>query len=393
MFDHERFHAELQEKLRRKHERLEARLRRQHERWHWRHTKEGLRHYYGAHLRRRLFLWFGMTIFLTAAVMGATWHFTRWADRPPRILMLLFPALALWILSGKIARRLARPLRELVDVSEQIGQGNLSARATRAARGIDEIAILGRSMNDMAARIQRQLQDQRELLAAVSHELRTPLARIRVLLDIARERGATADTLNEVERETQEIDQLVGELLASARLEFQAVNRKPLDAVEVAARALERADLPAATLQSAATAAPFSGDPDPGRARARQPAGQRPQARPRRRPPDRPDPPRLRHLPDRRPRPRLPARPGTGGVPAVRARRRGRDRRARQRDLPGPGPVAGGPHRQGPQRHRHRRQPSRRRRPADARARGPLTPAAAEARSGACGFRAARVRY
>jgi two-component system OmpR family sensor kinase len=261
MFDHERFHAELQEKLRRKHERLEARLRRQHERWHWRHTKEGLRHYYGAHLRRRLFLWFGMTIFLTAGVMGATWHFTRWADRPPRILMLLFPALALWILSGKIARRLARPLRELVDVSEQIGQGNLSARANRAARGIDEIAILGRSMNDMAARIQRQLQDQRELLAAVSHELRTPLARIRVLLDIARERGATADTLNEVERETQEIDQLVGELLASARLEFQAVNRKPLDAVEVAARALERADLPAATLQSAATTAPFTGDP------------------------------------------------------------------------------------------------------------------------------------
>jgi signal transduction histidine kinase len=143
--------------------------------------------------------------------------------------------LALWVLSGKIARRLARPLRELVEVSEQIGQGNLSARATRATRGIDEIADLGRSMNDMAARIQRQMQEQRELLAAVSHELRTPLARIRVLLDIARERGATAETLNEVERETQEIDELVGELLASARLEFQALNRKPLDAVEVAA--------------------------------------------------------------------------------------------------------------------------------------------------------------
>ena len=265
MFDPDRFQAQLQErlerKLRRKHERLEARLRRHHERWHWRHTGEGLRHYYGAHLRRRLFLWFGMTIFLTAAVMGATYHFTRWAERPPRLLMLLFPVLAIWLLAGKIARRLARPLRELVEVSEQIGQGNLSARATRATRGIDEIAILGRSMNDMAARIQRQLQDQRELLAAVSHELRTPLARIRVLLDIARERGATADTLNEVERETQEIDQLVGELLASARLEFQALNRKPLDAVEVAARALERAGLPAETLNATAQVAPFSGDP------------------------------------------------------------------------------------------------------------------------------------
>jgi two-component system OmpR family sensor kinase len=265
MFDPDRFHARLREKLerklQRKYERLEQRLRHQHERWHWRHPAHGLRHYYGAHLRRRLFLWFGMTIFLTAAVMGATYHFTRWADRPPRILMLLLPALALWILSGKIARRLARPLRELVEVSEQIGQGNLSARATRATRGIDEIATLGRSMNDMAARIQRQMQEQRELLAAVSHELRTPLARIRVLLDIARERGATAETLNEVERETQEIDELVGELLASARLEFQALNRKPLDAVEVAARALERAGLPADKLVTKTRPLPFGGDP------------------------------------------------------------------------------------------------------------------------------------
>jgi two-component system OmpR family sensor kinase len=177
------------------------------------------------------------------------------------VLMLLIPAAVLWILAGKIARRLARPLRELVEVSEQIGKGNLAARATRATRGIDEIAILGRSMNDMAARIQRQMQEQRELLAAVSHELRTPLARIRVLLDIARERGATAETLNEVERETQEIDELVGELLASARLEFQALNRKPLDAVEVAARALERADLPATALHAQTRPLPFTGDP------------------------------------------------------------------------------------------------------------------------------------
>ena len=221
-----------------------------------------------------------MTIVLTAGVMGATYHFTRWAERPPRLLMLLLPALALWMLAGKIARRLARPLRELVEVSEQIGQGNLSARATRATRGIDEIAILGRSMNDMAARIQRQLQEQRELLAAVSHELRTPLARIRVLLDIARERGATAETLNEVERETQEIDELVGELLASARLEFQALNRKPLDAVEVAARALERAGLPADKLVAETRRPAVRRRSHAGRPGAGQPAGQRPQARP-----------------------------------------------------------------------------------------------------------------
>ena len=99
----------------------------------------------------------------------------------------------------------------------------------------------------MAARIERQLADQRELLAAVSHELRTPLARIRLLVEIARRRGAagsgkpTPATLDEIEREAIEIDTLVGELLASARLDFQALSRSRSTRWRSARRALERA--------------------------------------------------------------------------------------------------------------------------------------------------------
>ena len=47
--------------------------------------------------------------------------------------------------------------------------------------------MLSTAFNDMAARLERQLTEQRELLAAVSHELRTPLARIRLLVEIARQ--------------------------------------------------------------------------------------------------------------------------------------------------------------------------------------------------------------
>jgi signal transduction histidine kinase len=119
--------------------------------------------------------------------------------------------------------------------------------------------VLSSAFNDMAARLERQLADQRELAAAVSHELRTPLARIRLLVDIARQGPGPgqgnapgqpqangdvkldAKTLDEIEREAIEIDALVGELLASARLEFQALTPKTLEAGEVARRALERA--------------------------------------------------------------------------------------------------------------------------------------------------------
>jgi len=110
-------------------------------------------------------------------------------------------------------------------------------------------------------RLERQLTEQRELLAAVSHELRTPLARIRLLVEIARQSNPTPATLDDIEREAIEIDTLVGELLASARLEFQAVTRKPLEAGEVARRALERAGEGAAKLALPAAPLPFVADP------------------------------------------------------------------------------------------------------------------------------------
>jgi signal transduction histidine kinase len=131
--------------------------------------------------------------------------------------------------------------------------------------------VLSSAFNDMAVRLERQLTEQRELLAAVSHELRTPLARIRLLVEIARQsagtlpKGAPAAvppaTLDDIEREAIEIDTLVGELLASARLEFQAVTRKPLEAGEAARRALERAGEDAGKLALPAAPLPFVADP------------------------------------------------------------------------------------------------------------------------------------
>jgi two-component system OmpR family sensor kinase len=66
---------------------------------------------------------------------------------------------------------------------------------------------------------------------------------MRVLLDIARDADDEA-TLDELERELLEVDRLVDRLLASSRLEFEQIDRRPLMADALAARALARADLP-----------------------------------------------------------------------------------------------------------------------------------------------------
>ncbi len=157
---------------------------------------------------------------------------------------LLAALMVLWAASGLIAWRLTRPLGRLVKVTRDLGQGHLDARVVHP--GSDELGVLGRAFNDMADRIGRQIADQRELLAVVSHEIRTPLGHMRVLLDLARAHGPGA--IDEVEQELLEVDRLVDQLLASSRLEFEQVDRRPLAAEAVAARALARAELPAELL-------------------------------------------------------------------------------------------------------------------------------------------------
>jgi len=164
----------------------------------------------------------------------------------------------LWAMSGRIAWKLAWPLEELTRVARDLGEGRLQSRFdVRHARG--EVRSLAEVMNGMAERIERQLKEQRELLAAVSHELRTPLARIRLLLELGR--GGDTSVLDQLEHEVLEMDALVGELLASARLDFSAMARLPLDAGDLGARALERAALPPALLEVHSGPLSLEGDP------------------------------------------------------------------------------------------------------------------------------------
>ncbi|MET0595748.1 MAG: HAMP domain-containing sensor histidine kinase [Polyangiaceae bacterium] len=207
----------------------------------------------------------------------------------------------LWAASGAIAHRLVRPLSELARVAQDIGKGELASRVRLSPRHGMEFVMVGNVMNEMAQRIEKQLADQRALLATVSHEIRTPLSRMRLLIEFAREKaeanlerlaelkkalgdpahaagtahaagpdaspnadGATAkgplDEMAQLEREVTEIDALVSDLLASSRIDFTALTRTELDAVEVAKNALERCGIDASRLEVSGASLPFSGD-------------------------------------------------------------------------------------------------------------------------------------
>lgn len=173
---------------------------------------------------------------------------------------LLAACLTIWAATFAISRKLSRPLSDLVRVTREIGSGKLSSRVRLGRHHRGEVGVLAEAVNDMAVRIERQMSDQRELLAAVSHEIRSPLARLRVLVELARDRGAEAQTLADIEREIVEIDALVGKLLANSRLEFEALSFQKLSPKDLALRALDRAGLPAGLLVDGAPGVTLEGD-------------------------------------------------------------------------------------------------------------------------------------
>jgi two-component system, OmpR family, sensor kinase len=187
----------------------------------------------------------------------------RGAPNPIKFLLPIFVLGAiLWGVSHKIARRIAYPLREVARVAREIGDGNLDARPRLHRHAAREVGMLASAIDDMTSRIKKQLDDQRVLLAAVSHEMRTPLGHLRILTELARDPSADREKLvDEIESEVKEIDELVGQLLAQARLEFSKVEAKPFDAVDAAKRALERRGIALDKLEHEAETISSSGDP------------------------------------------------------------------------------------------------------------------------------------
>lgn len=181
--------------------------------------------------------------------------------RPLLFLPFLAVAVVLWAAAAILARRLTRPLSSLIAVTREIGAGNLQARVRLGRYQRGELGWLADSVNDMADRIERQMRDQRELLAVVSHEVRSPLARLRVSAELLRGQPNHAAALEAVEREVQEIDVLVGKLLASSRLDFGSLAQTPVDPAQVARTSIERRALDLAMLQDFSEAARVTGDP------------------------------------------------------------------------------------------------------------------------------------
>lgn len=178
-----------------------------------------------------------------------------------------FAVLALVVLAAlgmalPLARYLSLPIMRLQNTSRALAAGALETRVGEPfTRRKDEVGTLARDFDIMAERIQELVTAKETLLRDVSHEFRSPLARIRMALALAERKASESSQsdLQRIERETERLDELVGEVMALARLRSQPVAKsEPIALDELVSEIVDNAryEHPEAEIRYEAQAVP-----------------------------------------------------------------------------------------------------------------------------------------
>lgn len=114
-------------------------------------------------------------------------------------------------------RGLTHSIGEMDRVAKQIAEGRFDVQVA-GSRG-DELGDLGRQINQMAARLQSFVKNQKRFLGDIAHELCAPIARIQFALGILEQKAAEAQQADvaTLHDEIQEMSGLVNELLSFSK--------------------------------------------------------------------------------------------------------------------------------------------------------------------------------
>jgi len=152
-----------------------------------------------------------------------------------------------------VTRQAVQPVRTAAGVAERLADGHLAERMT--VKGVDEMATLARSFNEMAESLEDQIGRmeemshlQRRFVSDVSHELRTPLTTIRMAAEVihAARGGLDPAAARSAELLTTQLDRfedLLADLLEISRFDAGAamLDAERRDVRDVVSRTVEQA--------------------------------------------------------------------------------------------------------------------------------------------------------
>lgn len=163
-------------------------------------------------------------VWITARLMFINQH-----DLLLATILLVYAAGIAMVLGYFLSSALTDRIRSLEQAAEQVQQGQLEARV--AVRGNDELAALGNTFNQTAARLQEAARRQhqletlrREFVAWAGHDLQTPLASVRAIIEaladgVVEEPATVQRYLRTAQRDVENLSLLIDDLFQMAQLD------------------------------------------------------------------------------------------------------------------------------------------------------------------------------
>jgi two-component system OmpR family sensor kinase len=182
-------------------------------------------------------------------------------------LSLVVAGIGGWFLAG----RSLSPVVAMADRARKIGVESLNARLP-VANPRDELGLLAETFNELLARLETSVHQQRQFMADASHELRTPVTIARTAARVAlqqptRTESEYRETLQIVEQEAIRLSRIVDDMFTLTRADAgnYPVRTTPMYLDEVVDDAVRAARVVAATRDVSITvecvhSAAFTGD-------------------------------------------------------------------------------------------------------------------------------------
>jgi len=147
------------------------------------------------------------------------------------ILLITFPLILilLFLIARFFAGRSIKPVRTIIETSNQITKDNLQTRIP-LPQNKDELYVLSENINNLLSRIENAIDREKQFTSDASHELRTPLAVIKgtmeVLIRKPRNQQEYEEKIQFCISEVDRLNHMVDQLLLLARFENQKQNVK-----------------------------------------------------------------------------------------------------------------------------------------------------------------------
>ena len=138
-----------------------------------------------------------------------------------------------WVLTGRTLRPVEQMRREAASITAE----DLSKRID-VPQGDRDLAPLAETLNEMLARVEQSLEDEKRFISDASHELKSPIAATSVILDSMRAHPEGADVprmIEDLSKENARMASVVGDMLALTRYDEGRLkcNPEPIDVMDV----------------------------------------------------------------------------------------------------------------------------------------------------------------